>query len=262
MKVLPRADRRKTVLIALLLVSIYAVLALSTLRDTGVTWDETFYMSQSKARAYSLYSMATGKPDLPFCDLTESFFGTEWQTRCWEGRARTHSTFSGLVWAATWYLNGQSLDVLSSIAAHRLATVILTAFGLLVMFIFVSESLGRRAALFSTLALMFMPRFFSHSKYLLFDEPSAIFWILTLFVFWKGLSNWKWGLLGGVVYGLALTTKAQTVFIPAVLALWLLISYRDRIPGLARQLIRKPAGFLTRRRMVVFYSFAFVTPCG
>jgi hypothetical protein len=230
--------------IALLLAALYLALALLTLSGTGITWDEPRYISQAKARAYSIYATATGKPDLFFCNISGDFTATteellegnitnsqvpEWAERCWEGRARSTGTLSGLTWAAVWYANGMHLDVISSIAAHRLSTVFLTAIGVAVVFIFILQSYNRRAAIFGSLALIFMPVFFAHSKYMLFDQPSAILWVITIFVFWKGLSNRWYGLLLGPVYAVALTTKEQVLFIPVVMAIWLAITYREDI---------------------------------
>lgn len=251
---------QRTIFIGLALAALYLCLALYTLRDTGVTWDETFYMAQSKARAYSLYAHATGSEDLFFCNLSASFMGTEWQTRCWEGRARSPSTISGVTWATAWFVNGQSLDVLSSIAAHRLAIVALTAAGLFVMFVFVSQAFNRRAALFSVLALIFIPVFFSHSKYLLFDEPSAIFWVITTFFFWKGMKDWRYGIFAGVSFGLALTTKEMVLFIPPVIILWLLVSYRDKVRKTVFSAVRNPASSFLRKECAACWSMLLLTP--
>jgi hypothetical protein len=270
-------------ILAVSLVALYLALALLTLAGTGITWDETRYISQAKARAYSVYATATGKPDLFFCNITGDFTVTseklfegnvnksdvsEWAERCWEGRARSPSTLSGLVWAAVWYANGMHLDVLASIAAHRLSTVFLTAIGIAVVFLFLLKVRNRRAAAFGTLALIFMPVFFAHSKYVLFDEPSAILWVITIFIFWKSLSNRWYGVLLGPVYAVALTTKDQTLFIPFVVLFWLLISYRKEVLKLLKKLPKLPKKCrrvqvnvgLLKSIPIQIYSVAILTP--
>jgi len=251
-------------LVALILAALYVSIALWSVPATGVTWDETRYIAQAKARTYSLYSMATGKPDLFFCDLTAEFELTrgvneesaEWASRCWEGRPKLSVTMSGISWAVIWFLNGGSLDVISSIMAHRLAIILLTAIGLLAVYFFIKDAYNRRAAVFSVLSIIFIPRFFAHSRYVLMDEPVVIFWVLTLWFFWLGLKNWKYGLLSGVMLGLALATKAQAVFIPFIIIFWLLVSYRDKVVGAVKALFKKKVPGIAAN----FLSMVFVTP--
>ncbi|MFH0956328.1 MAG: glycosyltransferase family 39 protein [Candidatus Aenigmatarchaeota archaeon] len=266
-------------ILAISLVALYLALALLTLSGTGITWDENRYIAQSKAKAYSIYAAATGKPDLFFCNITDDFTASsdkffegslkksdvsEWGERCWEGRARSTGTLSGLIWAGVWYANGTHLDVIASIAAHRLSTVFLTAIGIAVVFLFLLEAYNRRAAVFGTLALIFMPVFFAHSKYMLFDEPSAILWIITIWVFWKSLSNRKYGILFGIVYAVALTTKEQTLFIPVVIAVWLVVSYRSELLGRMRKIQNMNFSSIKPRILgrvpVQIYSLMFLTP--
>ncbi|MBN1896585.1 MAG: glycosyltransferase family 39 protein [Candidatus Aenigmarchaeota archaeon] len=243
--------------LALLLVILYLTLALSTVWTTGITWDENRYIAQSKARAYSIYTTLTGKPGLDICRLDiVRLDDPDWHTRCWEGRPRSLSTFSGLIWAGTWYMSGQSLDVMQSITANRLGTIILTGIGLYILFLFTSRAFSRRVAFFSTLALIFMPRFFAHSKYLLFDLSSAIFWVVTLWIFWEGMKNWKYGIFSGVAFGIALTTKAMSYFIPVALLVWLLVSYRDRL----MPFISSRRNFIPGKSNIVFFSFILITP--
>ncbi len=256
----PKAD----LLAISFLLSVYLVGALWSLPATGITIDENRYIAQAKARAYSLYSMATGKPDLFFCDLTLDFelardvneINAEWASRCWEGRPKLSITMSGITWAGIWFLNGGSLNVISSIMAHRIAIILLTAIGLAAVYLFVRGTHSRRAALFSVLSIIFIPRFFAHSKYVLMDEPVAIFWVLTLWFFWLGMKNWKYGLLSGVMLGLALATKAQAVFIPVIIIVWLLVSYRDKV----LDNVHRMASLKPPKIMVTVLSLIIVTP--
>ncbi len=227
------SNRRKDILVAAPLILLYLSLALWSLPSTGVTWDENRYIAQAKARAYSLYSMATGTEDLFFCDITNDFitgdYDAVWGSRCWDGRPKLPLTLSGITWAGVWYLNGGSLDLIPSIMAHRLAILLLTAAGLLFVYIFINRAYSRRAAIFSVLSIIFMPRFFGQSMYVLMDLSVSIFWIITLWFFWRGIKDWRYGALAGVMMGLTLTTKAQSIFIPFVILLWLVVSYRDRL---------------------------------
>lgn len=252
-------ERNINVIIGIVLALLYLSMALLTLPSTGIVVDENRYIAQAKAKAYSIYATATGKQGLFFCQLNETFFGTDWTERCWEGRARSPSMFSGVTWATAWYLSGQNLDVMQSVAAHRAAIILMTAIGIFVLFVFVSRAFSREAALFSSLALIFMPRFFAQSKYMLFDLPSAIMWLITVWLFWKGLRDWRYGLLTGVAFGIALTTKEMVLFLPVVLLAWLLISYRDRLAEMIRG-FRRDMHLRVPRIPLVYLSFIFLSP--
>ena len=255
-------------IIALILALSYVTLAIWSLPSTGVTWDENRYIAQAKARAYSLYSMASGKEDLFFCDLRKDFelskdadeLSNEWASRCWEGRPKLPITISGIGWAFVWFMNGGSLSVIQSIMAHRMPLILLNALGFIAIFFFIRESHGRRAAVFSVLAAIFMPRLFALSRYVLMDEAVGIFWVLTVWTFWKGLEDRRYGILSGVMLALALLSKEQALFIPFILFAWLLISYRDKLKA-------KFGGYLADLRKMKIpklpaspLSIIFITP--
>jgi 4-amino-4-deoxy-L-arabinose transferase-like glycosyltransferase len=61
------------------------------------------------------------------------------------------------------------------------------------------------------------------------DVPAAVSVFVVTFVFWKTLErkSWAWGLLLGLLWGLALATKINAVFVPLTLGLWWLIFRRE-----------------------------------
>ena len=60
------------------------------------------------------------------------------------------------------------------------------------------------------------------------DVPLATMWFLTTYSFWKGLSSWKWSLVLGIVWGLALSTKFPAVLILIPLVVWAHLFQRDK----------------------------------
>ncbi len=243
---------KRKYLIGLIPVVLYLILAMAILPNTGIAWDETRYFASAKARAYSIYSWATGSPGLEMCSLEEVQQNPDNWGRCWDGRPRLSQTFSGLTWAGIWFLNGRSLDVMSSAAAHRISTIILTMIGIFILFLFATEAFGLNVGIFSSLALIFIPRFFAHSHYATMDVPVAVMSFLTIYLFWKGLRSWKFGLLAGIVFGLALATKINAYFIPFILLIWLVVSYRDRVWKFFMDI--KKRVFKPRSIPLVFYS--------
>lgn len=256
-KILSMMGGKKDLAAIALILSLFLSLEFWALPGTGITWDETHYMSQSKARAYSLYARATGKPDLFFCDLEGDFMGTQFAHKCWEGRPKLGMTISGLGWASLFLFNGGQMDVIASVAAHRIPLILFSALGLLVLYLFIREGFNRRAAIFSCLTFIFIPRIFSFTKYVTLDGASMIMYIITVWFIWKGIKDWRYGLLAGPVYGIALTSKAQLYFLPIFLLIWLLVSYRDVLK-------KKISLIMNERKMpripVIFPSLVFLTP--
>ncbi len=250
--------KRKALSVGLALAFAYLILAVSTLPGTGIVWDETRYFAAAKARAYSIYSAVSGAPGISICSLDFEAQSRDDIGRCWDGRARLSQTLSGLTWAGIWFLNGRQLDLVPSISAHRISTILLTMAGVFVLFLFASELFGTMAGVFSSLALIFMPRFFAQSHYATLDVPVAVMVLLTLYFFWKGLGSWKFGLLTGIVFGLALATKVNAYFIPFIIAAWLLVSYRDRALEILNSI--KNRAFEARPIPLVFFSLIFLSP--
>ncbi len=261
--------RRTDIAVAVFLVALYLSLALYTLPATGLTIDEPRYIAQAKARAYSIYATATGSTDLFFCDLTKSFIGTEWYSRCWEGRPKLAITLSGIGWAAIFAISGVQLGTIESIAAHRIPIILFSALGLLVLYLLVRDGYGRRAAFFSGLSFIFMPVLFSFTKYVLIDGVSAMMWIICVWVFWKATKSRKYALMAGPVFGIAMTSKAQLWFLPIALIVWVLVSYRDRLAvkaGRLRSALSSEGSIFYKVKSALAevplpaYSIAFLSP--
>lgn len=258
-KVLKRfAISRKLFVIAASLAIVYIILAIYALPDAGLAWDESRHLEGGKARVYSIYAAVTGKPQLDMCLLDQPPSDVDTRWRCWSGRPRLSQTVSGFTWAAAWLINGQHLDPIASIAAHRFATVIFGALAVFFVFLFAAEAFGTKAGFFSAISLIFMPRFFAETLYVTLDAPAAAMVLVATYVFWKGLKSRGWGILAGVAFGLALASKINAYFLPFILLAWFLVSYRDRILPIAKGIAKRTFGF--RYVPVAVYSFLFLSP--
>ena len=78
------------------------------------------------------------------------------------------------------------------------------------------------------MSVILTPNLFGYAHFAVTDLPLASMWFLTVFAFWKGLSNWKWSVVLGVLWGLALATKFPAVLIPVPLILWAHLFHRDK----------------------------------
>lgn len=215
--------------LAIIMVFLYLSMSLPAIFSAGVVWDETRHISNAKARLYSVYSIATGKPQLDMCSIDKLPEDPEDEDRCWAGRPRLSISVAGITWGAAMALSGMSLDVVSSVAAHRISTLIFTSLCIFFLVLFAFETYGTKAALLSSAALIFIPRFFIHSLYTTLDAPIASMMLIASYFIWKGTKSRKYAIASGIVFGLALATKVTAFLLPLAIVPWLLICYRDRI---------------------------------
>lgn len=184
--------------------------------DVGVTWDEPAYISAAKSYMY-WFDQANDSPEIAFQNkiLTE-----RWQVN--SEHPPLDKIWSGAVWSLT---RGLTDDLTS----HRLGNMLLSAALAAILFIWVRDEFGTLAGVTAGGALFTMPRFFFHAHLAALDVPAAFSGFVSTFVFWKLLNRrgWAWGLLLGLVWGLALATKINAVFIPVILGAWALLFRRE-----------------------------------
>ena len=99
------------------------------------------------------------------------------------------------------------------------------------LFILSKELFGPKAALLSVIITESMPMFFIGSTILTIDNIMIVFWIMTTYLFLKGLKEDKKGflLLSGVTFGLGLMSKYTMILLPASMFLYLIFSPVHRI---------------------------------
>lgn len=101
---------------------------------------------------------------------------------------------------------------------------------------FTLQRFGRWPAVVAILVTALHPRLWAHMHNNIKDVPTAVFWTLTIASFAVGAERRaaRWLLLSAVCWGLGLATKANGVFLPAVLVPYFLLILwqrkRDRQP--------------------------------
>lgn len=133
------------------------------------------------------------------------------------------NTFSAV---GAWLLHDM-LGRLDPITAHHAIIPLFGALGVWVTFRWAWERRRRLSeALPAGLMLAAFPLYWAHAHNNIKDVPMAAMFAAVVWVGWRafgerGRVNWKWAALAGVLWGLALATKANALFIAPILALWL-----------------------------------------
>lgn len=107
----------------------------------------------------------------------------------------------------------------------RIIIILLSLFTAFLLFIFASEVLGTKAALFSVFLFTFSPNIIAHSYLVTTDIGASLGILAALYILWKFLyhPSLKLLLLCGIVFGLAQLTKfSGLILIPAFPCLMIL----------------------------------------
>jgi 4-amino-4-deoxy-L-arabinose transferase-like glycosyltransferase len=107
--------------------------------------------------------------------------------------------------------------------ALRLPAMAMAALVPALTFLLGSAVYGRAVGLFAALSFLLVPRHLFNAELAAFDMPVAAMWLLVVYAFWRAMEERRWGVWCGVVFGLAIATKHNALFMPFVLvpfALW------------------------------------------
>jgi Dolichyl-phosphate-mannose-protein mannosyltransferase len=193
-----------------------------TAGDYGVVWDEPAYFHASDLHIEWLKKLVQ-EPNGSLSALMDDKGITEaWH---WNPYNVPHPPLSRILSGLTHLFFHPFLDKFTS---YRVAPALFFAALVTVAYLWLKELFGELAGIFSALTILLMPNLFAFAHMAVTDLPLASLWFLTTYAFWKGIKNWLWSILLGVVWGLALATKFPAVLIPIPVVLWAQIFQRNR----------------------------------
>jgi 4-amino-4-deoxy-L-arabinose transferase-like glycosyltransferase len=204
---------KSDIIIALLIGSITLLLLTVTAPHIGLTWDEPTYIVAAEKYPLWYGELMTH----PLQALKE-----EEITKYWEFNSEhppLSKVWSGFIWLGV-------RNLLDDLTAHRLGNMILASILAALVYLMLARESGLTAGLVGAAALITMPRFFFHAHLAALDVPVAVMIFAVTYVFWHGRDtpNMIWTILLGLVWGLAVATKINGLFIPPiVITIWILI---------------------------------------
>jgi Dolichyl-phosphate-mannose-protein mannosyltransferase len=254
------------------LIPVFFVLALwsfgfPALTSYNVTWDEALGDFFFGERYFSYFTSF----DARYLDFTTQPYGPErrpdlsispFKTRPWE-----YYPVANTLAAATSEILARRLGWLDGFDGFHAFNVLLAAPFIFVLFGFVVQRLGLVAA-FATICLLFgAPRIVCDLMANIKDFPSMVFFSLAALAFFVGFERGSWRLLlgAGLLLGLALGTKANALFLPAIPGLLVLLArrpeiWRGRQLGLWAGMIG--AGLISVVVMILTWPYLWADPIG
>ncbi|MGD9497591.1 MAG: ArnT family glycosyltransferase, partial [Armatimonadota bacterium] len=191
----------------------------TTAHHYGLGYDEPVYMSRAQEAAQWL-RLLTIDPALAISDEGIRPF--------WEARSEQQPGFLKLWGAVT---TGLASGLLPVLGALRVGTTLLVPAMCASMYLLVASLWGRLEAAASVGALLTMPRTFAHAHLFALDAPvmALTFVSLHLFFLCARERSWWWAATAAAVWGLAMSTKVNALFIPLIVVPWLALCARDAL---------------------------------
>jgi len=211
-----RATSPADKLIALSLAGFTILLLVATAPQIGLTWDEPTYIVAAETYP-AWYGELIAQPSYA---LSTEEISRYWSTN--HEHPPLSKVGSGFIWLGARHF-------LDDLTAHRLGNILIVSVLVMLLYLMVAQDYGSLAGLVAAFALLTMPRFFFHAHLAAIDVPVTAMIFAVIYTFWLGHSHpgLKWTLLLGFVWGLALATKINALFIPPiVLSAWALIFQR------------------------------------
>jgi 4-amino-4-deoxy-L-arabinose transferase-like glycosyltransferase len=203
--------KRHYILLTIFLV-IMAGILYHTLPDYGITWDEPLYYQAGDAYVEWTVNILDG---IVTGDIA-LWLNADAIGRAWIKNAQ-HPPLVKIVAGITKYIFVSSPD---RISAYRISEIFWFLSLLLLVFYIAYKTNGVTAAWFAILATATMPRLFADAHLVELDLPLSVMWIAVVYCFYRGIENWKWSLLTGITFGLALSTKVTAIFLIIPLIIW------------------------------------------
>ena len=136
-----------------------------------------------------------------------------------------HPPLAKLTQAATFHLFHGLLGWASPSTGFRAAGFLFAALSVVATFLLGRQLVSARVGLLAAAMLMVMPRYFFDAHLACFDVAITAFWGLSIWAFVRALRApptvvWRRAVFAGVVFGLALATKLNALFLPFLFVLW------------------------------------------
>jgi 4-amino-4-deoxy-L-arabinose transferase-like glycosyltransferase len=202
-----------------LLMLMFALLAFASvtmsMRGIGLSWDEAYYYRPSVDAAQWLGRMlySADKP-----------ISNDAITAYWSDIPELPSLVKFAMGISRALLRG----ILGELGSLRIPSALALSGSLVLIYLLMFPAYGRAAAVASCLAYGLMPRVFGHAHFAASESLTVFMMLGVVYCFLQGLRSWRWSVVLGIVFGLALATKINCFFLPLILIPWAHVYHRTR----------------------------------
>jgi len=233
-------------LFAALLSLIFFLAAFLTIKDYGISWDETIHFSRGQAYLYYFLTGKTNYNDLPDVNLQGTFGKPEnapsprrsfYQLNDYHNgdyfiyKDVGHPPINDILAALTNYIFYQKLGIMDDIFAHHLFNIIASSILVFVVVMFAKETFGTFASIVSFFVLCTHPLFWAESHFNIKDFPLVAFFAGFIWAFYKSLKNFsiKWLTLSVLFFSVGLGTKFNILFAIPIIVIYFIYRYQKKV---------------------------------
>lgn len=207
-------DRRAT-LAALALALAYFILLAATAPSMGYTRDEGYYFKAAEQYAGWWDTLFSRR-------FFEAFSDAEIRLRF--GFNTEHPALVKLLEGVSFRVLHGWLGLTGPAQAFRMTGFLFAALSLFATFLLGRDTVSAPVGLLAAALVAVMPRYFYDAHLATFDVPVAAMWTLCLWAFWRALQApaaraRRWAIRAGIIFGLALATKLNAMFLPPLFVL-------------------------------------------
>jgi hypothetical protein len=207
--------RDRFLIAALLLCAAYFIALAATAPAMGYTRDEGYYFKAAEQYGAWWDTLFSRR-------FFDAFSASEIQLRF--GYNTEHPALVKLLQGFTFRVFHKWLGWVGPAQGFRLTGFSFAALSLFATFLLGRELVSERAGLLAACLMAALPRYFYDAHLACFDVPITAMWTLTLWAFWRGLTApghaaWRRALAAGLIFGLALATKLNSLFLPPLFVL-------------------------------------------
>lgn len=250
--------KKLPLLISLIIPIVSLVMALHTIKDYGINWDEPYHYKRGQA---FLQFFLTGKknydgmPKYPalkgtsdddnFRNSEELFINNQknpdpksstyrrsyYQDDAWNGEyfidqesSYGHPPLNDILAASSNYIFYQKLGIMGDLESYHLFIILTVSITTFVIAIFMLYEFGLIESVITSLALTTYPLLIGEQHFNIKDPVEASFYALTVIFFYLGITkkSLKWLFLATLGFAFALSTKFNIIFSVVPMSIWLL----------------------------------------
>ena len=212
---------KRKAIIAAGLFGLVLLMLFATLHGPGMTWDEPAYLTTSEL-FYFPWLQRIGK-DATQHDIILKYWSPEGAAKRISGLA--HPPLGQLWIGITRWI---ASPLLGDLVSGRLATAIVFAGLVSLVFLYVADRKDEASGITSALCLALSPRLFGHAHFAAMDLHVAALWFASAVCFAEGFKRTKLQPLAGILVGASLLTKATALPLPFLLTGWAVLFHREK----------------------------------
>ncbi len=204
-------------IIALIAAAYFAILC-ATAGSMGFTRDEGYYFKAGDEYWGWVKTLFSSR-------FFEAFSDAEIQRHM--SYNQEHPAFIKLLFGISHQLFSQALGWCSPAQGYRITGFAFGSLSLIATYLLGLRLVNKRAGILAALMLASMPRYFYDAHLACFDVPITAMWTLSLVTFYDGFTaaperRKRTALIAGLVFGVALSTKLNALFLPPIFVIiWL-----------------------------------------